>query len=34
MLWEVDIYPADGQPDLLGRAGGRRRPPSWAWPAT
>ena len=19
MLWEVDIYPADGQPDLLGR---------------
>ena len=20
MLWEVDIYPADGQPDLLGRA--------------
>ena len=27
MLWEVDIYPADGQPDLLGRqvaADGRR----------
>ena len=23
MLWEVDIHPADGQPDMLGRASGR-----------
>ncbi len=33
MLWEVDIYPADGQPDLLGRAVAAAAA-DWGWPAT
>ena len=32
MLWEVDIYPADGQPDLWAGTS-PPRPPSWGWPA-
>ena len=28
MLWEVDIHPADGQPDLMG-VKSSHRPPNW-----
>ena len=33
MLWEVDIYPAAGQPDRAGAARGGRGGRAWAWPA-
>jgi len=31
MLWEVDVHPAPGQPDMAGRQV-PRKPPIWAWP--
>ena len=30
-LWEVDVHPAAGQPDLLARAVAERSGRSWAW---
>ena len=32
-LWEIDIYPADGQPDRLGKSRSRLTQPIWDWRA-